>query len=120
MKTLGQCVEFVLKHRKGNAFKDYEEHHIASDLLMCSNEGTMFYAVNPVGELCGVVTAIANVDKKIMYVRDILAIERWVLPTFVRMFKERFPDYTITASRRCKERTYNTVRLVNKILSRKV
>jgi len=36
--TLKELVEYVLKNRKGNAFKDYNEHTIASCILRGTQE----------------------------------------------------------------------------------
>lgn len=112
--TLGQLVKFVLNNRRGKAFTGYSEHCIASGILRAARDGTMLYAISDkTNEPCGVVTAYADRDNKLMYVHDILTTEPWVLKTFVVEFSRRWPGYTIFGLRYGKEKRYNTGRLVN-------
>jgi len=97
--TLGELVKFVLEHRRGKAFYGYTEEHIAYNIYVASQEGTMQYAKNPEGEICGIVIACKDNESKIFYVQDMLTTETWVIKSFIKVFKERFSDYQIRAQR---------------------
>lgn len=124
--TLGQLVEFVLKNRRGKAFFNYTEPHIAYDIYHASQEGTMLYAVNDDGKLCGIVVASKVEEMRMMYVKDILTTEPWAIKRFVKMFKEGWPEYRLRAQRwRDAGKTkptlidYKTNKLCDKLLKQK-
>ena len=117
--TLGELVLYVLNNRKGNAFLNYPEHAIAGNILKASNDGTMLYAVNDNGEICGVVVGFNDVPNNLMYVNDILTTERWVLPKFIRQFKNMFPNHKLVGSSiGTGYLFYNTERLVKHFLAK--
>lgn len=97
--TLGELVKFVLKYRRGKAFLSYTEEHIAYNIYVAAQEGTIQYAKNSEGELCGIVIACKDDVSKILYIQDILTTETWVMKTFVKIFKERFGDCQLRAQR---------------------
>lgn len=114
--TLGELVNYVLQNRKGDAFKDYQEHQIAGGIKRAAEDGTMLYACRDDNSVCGIVTAFNNKATKTMHIHDILTTERWALRAFVGIFKKRFPEHTLAGLRSGKLMTYNTNKLCSKIM----
>jgi hypothetical protein len=114
--TIEQLVQYILKNRRGNAFKDYSQHLIENGIKIAYNQGTMLCAVNNDGEVCGIVIARAYHEQRIMDILDILTTEKWVLPKFVREFLARFPEYELTGLRDGIRVDYKTKALCNKIM----
>ena len=123
--TLGQLVEFVLKNRKGRAFYDCSEQHIAFDIWEAAKEGTMLYAVDNDKEICGIVVASKVEEMQMMFIKNILTTQPWAIKRFVEIFQQRYPDYRLRAQRwhgkdKPKMVDYKTERLCSKILNKKV
>lgn len=114
--TLGELVRYVLENRRGNAFRGYSELEIASGIKLASDNGTLLYAVDKDGTLCGVITAEDKTNENEMFIQDFLATESWVFPQFLIQFKEQWPNHTLAAKRYGRIITYNTDKLMNKIL----
>lgn len=114
--TLGELVKYVLENRKDNAFKDYEEHVIASGIKVASDLGTLLYACRDDGSVCGIIVCREDKENKKMYVTDVLTTERWVLPKFVQYFLAKYAGYTLTAKRNGEYVEYNTPRLCRSLL----
>ncbi len=112
--TLGELVEFVLKNRRGNAFKAYHESAIASGIIYAAENGTLRYACNSKGEVCGIVTAFAKDNT--LYIYDILTAEKWVFKEFIKVLKNEFVGYELSALRCGRQVKYNTNKLINLIL----
>lgn len=119
--TLGDIVRYVLKERKGNAFKDYSEENIASTILRGVKEETTLYSTRNNGSVCGVIVCFKEEKTKTMFVNDILTSEPWVIPNFVMHFVKHFPSYTLSAMRKGKLINYkNTHKLCDKLLKGKI
>lgn len=117
MVTLGELVDYVLKNRKGNAFRNYDEHTIASGIKRAADSRTLLYSCRDDGSLCGIIVCVEDESAKTMNVQDLLTTERWVLPKFVLYFREHFPGYKLAALRRDKPVIYNkTPELCNKLM----
>lgn len=115
--TLGQLVEYVLKYRKGNAFKDHLEHQIASGIKLASDSGTMLYCCRDDGTVCGIITCFEDAKNKVMYVNDALTTQKWVLSRFVTYFKHTYPDYILAARRKGNQVVYEkTDKLCNRLM----
>ena len=124
--TLGQLVQYVLKNRRGKAFFNYTEEHVAYEIYEAAKEGTMLYAVDERGEICGIVVASKVEEMQMMFIKDILTTKAWAIKRFVEIFKKGWPDYRLRAQRwRGTDKNkpelvdYKTERLCNKILTQK-
>lgn len=110
-------VEFVVKNRVGKkAFFKYTERQIKLQILDGLIQGTCFYSKDVEGKIDGVVTATLRDEGKVMYVLNILANHKNCIKNFFVMFKNRFPNFRLTALRRGKPVEYNVERLQKKLL----
>lgn len=121
MVTLGDLVLYVLNNRRGNAFKDYSEHDIASNILQAvNNNGILHYAVNDNGTICGIVVASRDEEAKKIFVDDILTTEDWVFKKFIEILRDNYSKYRIHAQRWKGTSPavvrYNVNKLINKVL----
>lgn len=114
--TIGDLVQYVLKHRKGNAFKDYNEYLIATGIENALYEGTLFYALREDGNICGIALGKWHESTKVMDVLEMLTTERWAFPAILKSFRQRFPDGNLIALRRWKPKVYNTNKFYKKVL----
>jgi len=114
--TLGELVQFVLANRTAKAFFAYDESTIASSILRAAQAGTLLYAKRVDGTPCGVVTAYADDKNKLMHIHDILTTEPWVLKSFVKEFRRRWPDYSLAGLRFGEQVYYNTNRLCRLVM----
>jgi len=112
--TYRDLLDFVKLNRKGNAFKDCDDDLICIGIKNAVDKGTYLVAVNHGLQICGL--AIGSIEGDELYVHEMLATEKWVLPFFIRRFKMLWPDCKLTAMRRMKYVSYNTPKLCNKIL----
>jgi len=117
MKTLGDLIKYVLKHRKGTAFIDEDERIIARDIVHASCDDTLLYYLDERDNICGIVVAIENSENKIMFIQNILTTDDRAIVEFIKIFKQKWPLHTIKAMRKGKPLTYNTPKLVNKLIS---
>jgi len=116
--TIQEAIDFILKNRKGNAFKGYSEDTIAQLLSETADTSTILTASNDNEEIVGVVCAIPYPRFKKLYIHDILTTEKWVLPEFVSYFLTNFSGWSLEAQRRNKIVEYNTMKLTDKLLKK--
>lgn len=111
-----ELLEYILANRKGKAFP-YQPDIIRTILCNCIIFNTLAYAVNDNGKVIGVVCCRKNEAKKKLFVDDILTTEPSALPVFIRIFTQTYPDYEIEGTTATgKFRTYNTSKLVRRLL----
>ena len=115
MKTLGDLIKYVLKHRKGNAFRDEDERTIARDIVHASCDDTLLYYLDERDNICGIVVAVEDSENKIMFIQNILTTDYRAIVEFIKMFKYKWPLHILKAMRKGKPMTYNTPKLVNKL-----
>lgn len=103
----GEMLEFILKHRRGDAFKDYSALEIFETLRFCAAVDGLACVTKPDGAIAGVVTAIPNHGEKQLRITNILCTEPIALVALIQTFYSSYPDYTLTAKRHGKECIYN-------------
>ena len=104
---LFKLVQFILKNRKGLAFKDWTEEDITVNLILrFSKQEASFSINNETKEINGVVLACANEPSKTLRVVNILTTEPGVMKTFIRRFQSIYPDFTIDYKHNEQERGY--------------
>lgn len=115
---INNLAAFVLKYRRGKAFVGWNYvglvYHFYDGLAVFPQ--TVAYSINEEGLINGVVLTRPQAGK-ILHVNHVLTTEPGALKKLILIFKERFPDYIISANRDEKFRLYNTTKLVNKIIS---
>lgn len=108
--TLNDAIEFILKYRKGGAFRGYTVEAIASSLV----NNTLHFVVED-GELTGVCTS-RIIPPETFHVVDILTTTNSAFLKLVRRFKQDYPTFKLEGVRRGKLKQYNTMRTINKFL----
>ena len=119
MKTLGDLVKFILNNRIGNAFKGCSEYEIATAITFGILDNTMLYSVDNEDNLNGVIICKEEPESKVMFVVDILTTNTGVIKSFVRIFKQRYPEHKLSAMRKGKHIIYSTDKLCSKLMKGK-
>ena len=96
---LGFIAEWIIKHRKGNAFKDYTFNKILAQLRYCSDHYSMLCVVDSFDNILGVVCCTINKEDKVCFVDDILTIHKDALRSMLQFFHENFPGYKLEGLR---------------------
>lgn len=91
--TIKYTVDWVIKNRKGYAFKDYDEARIASAILRGIKTGVFHYSLNDEGMLNGIVVG-DRIDLKTVIIHDILTLDKGVVKYFMKVFLRRFGSET--------------------------
>jgi len=115
MKTLGELIEYVLRNRKGNAFKGEDERTIARNIVHASCDDALLYYLDKEDNICGIVIAVEDNKNKIMFIQNILTTNERAIVEFIKIFKQKWPAHTIMAHRKGKPMTYNTTKLINRL-----
>ena len=116
MPTAGDLFDFVIKNKGSTTFMGMSEERIASMIMEGLKDETLFYAVNQHKQICGMILAIVDVEKRIVFVTENLAIKLSNLRIFAKMAKERWPEYKLEAIRHGSHRKFNTNKLYTKLI----
>lgn len=116
--TIEQTTDFIMQHRKGNAFKDMNQQQVAELLNRYADLDCVITSIGDNGEIVGVVCGIPYPKEKKIFIHNILAIKKGILEQFVAHFVLEYQGWSLEAYRRDKFVEYNTVKLMNKILHR--
>lgn len=114
--TLGEMIQFVLIHRRGNAFKHYTEREIANSIWWSAEGKSLRYACNGEGKLVGICTSFDDKEHSTLHIHDVLTIESWVFRVLIKSFRDSYPGYSLTGLRDGKLVRYNTPRFVSLVL----
>lgn len=115
--TLEQAVDWILEHRKGEAFKGMTGQQIGWCIERAVNCGGFAFTLNRQGRLIALICTTPNRVEKTLRVHHLIAIEEGAMRSLIERFVTLFSGYVITAKRRGKEVAYRTNRLV-KLLAR--
>lgn len=114
--TFGELYKWVLANKGIKTFMGYSNERIWWMLKEGIDEGTLLYNLNVNGSISGMILATKDVEKKILFVTENLAMSISTLRQFAKIAKERLPDYTLRAIRHCKERHWDTDKFYNKLI----
>ena len=92
MTTIGETVEWIIKNRRGRAFRGYSPFKILSCISECVDKETMVCISDPsgiVGVCCG------EIRDNTLYIHDILTIRSGIVKQMLSHFLKRFPGYTL-------------------------
>lgn len=115
--TVADLVKYVEENRKRNGFKDWTFSTLISRFNDGIDDKTLYYSLNHMSMVNGVVLGTLSADKKSIYVDSILTTSRDVLKQFVRQVSVIYPNINLCAHRHGVLVNYNTVKLKQKILS---
>lgn len=94
--TVKQMTDWILEHRKGDAFKDYPPNKIAGAISNATTNplGVFSYYTSDSGDVEGVVIG-EKIDRDIIFIHDILCLNHKALVVFLKKFIEFYPGYKI-------------------------
>ena len=95
MIRVSDLVEWILKNRKGTAFRGYSEEKIICEVVEGLENETMSYSLDASGQITGVVCGTKDASKKVFYCHDILVTKKGIVKDMMRVFMSLYPDYTI-------------------------
>lgn len=105
--TIKQMTDWIVEHRKGDAFKDYPHNKIATAIanaVKCPL-GVFSYYVSDEGVVEGVVLG-EKIQHDIIMIHDILCLNHKALITFLTRFIEFYPDYKICGKAHGRDRIF--------------
>jgi len=106
-------VQWIIKNRTGNAFKDFTAYEIASTLQKAAKEQVLGIIQDQYNTICAVVTGFRVDEEKIIYLTHVLG--RGYLKILLNLFVHRYPGWTLQAKRKGRIITYNTEKLMRRI-----
>ena len=116
--TIGKAVEYVLKNKRGYAFKDCTERHIASLIIKCDKLGGVVTLTNENDKMVGIACFIPYPTTKTIYVHDMVTTSKNALACFMTYFINHYPNWHLEAMRRGKFVEYDTLRFLTKVLTK--
>lgn len=94
-KPLSEIVDWIIKNRKGNAFKDYSKEKIECELYESIFFCIFRLALDHDGNIIGVVCGNRDINKKQIYVHDILSTKEGIVQMFLNDCHKCYPDYQL-------------------------
>ncbi len=114
--NIEDATKFVLANRKGNAFRDWQEHQIAHSIRIAIDKGTFAYVADREGNLTGLIVA-SLIMEDVLFIENVLTTDKEALKMLVIHFQQSFPNHLLMAKRKGKTKLYkNTQRLCHLIL----
>lgn len=110
--------EFVLKNKGAKTFMGYSDAEIFDmlvDHLAQNDKFCLYYAVNEKCELVGVILFEVNLEDKMIFVTENLAMSLATLRQFAKMAKSRFPGFTLQWLKYGKLKQFNTEKFYRKL-----
>lgn len=93
--NIEQIVEWIMNNRTGAAFKDYSKEKIILQLWESSFYCVFRAAFDEQGNLIGVVCGTRDINRKQIFIDDILVTKPHVVRLFIESCNEAYPDYEI-------------------------
>jgi hypothetical protein len=104
---LGEIAQWILKNRKGNAFRGYSLNNIMGQLRYCVDHFSMLCVTNEHNDIVGVVCAKINREDKTCFIDDILTTDQEAIKVMLHVFHENFPGYRLEGFRKNKQKRFN-------------
>ena len=115
MISIGNIADWILRNRKNKTFKNQTFEQICHLLTYCANNLTML-CITEDNSIVGVVCCKKNIDTKVMFVYEILALKSGIIKQMLQWFRLNYPQYTLEAKRHGRFVKYiNVNKLINKI-----
>lgn len=111
--TIGTLAEWVIKHKRGDAFKDDTLENVICGLQTDVANNELTYVLDDLGEPIGLMTFTQNPEEKTLFVRNILITKHTALMIFAQHFLQHFNGWDITGNRNNVQVTYDSHRLIN-------
>lgn len=113
--VVGHVVAWVVKNRRGAAFKDYTRNKIYAEVMESIESEVFRYTFDDKG-LTGVVCGVKDDDKKHIYIYDILTTSKGALKALLKTANQSFPNYEIFGKVRSRKRHFKSLdNLIKKV-----
>lgn len=112
-QTVGTLAEWVIKNRRGDAFKDDTLDNVIAGLQDDITNNELTYVLNDSGEPIGLMTFTQNPEEKTLFVKNILITKHTALVIFAQHFLQHFNGWDISGNRNNVQVTYDSHRLIN-------
>jgi hypothetical protein len=97
---INRLVDWIMDHRFGNAFRGYSKETIVQEIVEGSMNGTLMYYLDEDDQIVGVAVGRRDDRKRNIHVYDVLTTMPGILKIFIVEFTRRYPQYSVTGSRR--------------------
>lgn len=106
--TIGQVAQWILEHRKKDAFVEYSSTDILRELVACVNNNSMLVVSSCDGKrIVGVVTYEKRY--KTIFIHNILTTEVGVIKHMLQEFLKQYPGFGIEAQRHLKLKQFKNI-----------
>lgn len=113
--TIGDLYNFVLLNKGTKTFIGYSNERVFQMLMEGIQDQSLYYETGLDGKIQGMILAIIDHDRKLVFVSENLAMCLQTLKNFATKCRMTYPGYTIEAYRHGKPRIFNTEKLYNKL-----
>lgn len=117
--TLIEVVSFILRYRRGNAFKDETPDELKTLLSIAVEQHCMLVDSDDFGKINGVIIAHPFVDYNRLHIHGILCNSSKCLANFAYWLQQHVErrNWTLTATRRGKLVEYRTQSLLKRLVT---
>lgn len=88
-------VDWVKKHRTGDAFKSYEDEDIIRHIVNSIRQDVFRLRIDECKNIIGIVCGARDDANKVIFIHDILTTRHGVVKQFLTECIEKYPDYEI-------------------------
>jgi hypothetical protein len=113
--TLGELYEFIIANKGTRTFMGLSDDQIKGMLIIGLRDNMMLVALDSNNKISGTLLAAKDVEKKILFITENLAMNMANLRMFAKIAKQRFIGYKMEAIRQGGYRKFNTDKLYNKL-----
>jgi len=114
--TAGQLLDFVLENKGDKVFRNLSKEEIAGLLVEGLRDETIYFSETSDGKITGMILAYRIPERKVMFVRENLAMNLRNLTLFAKKLAITYPGWSIEALRHGALRQFNTSKLYKKLI----
>lgn len=103
--TIYEVINWIMKHRTGDAFKDYSHNKIANEIINSIKHECFRIEVNYKEEIIGVVCGEKFKEAHCILIHDVLTIHPDALKKFWSIYLNKYPDWSLVAGHKGKMKT---------------
>lgn len=105
------AVEFIIRYRRDKVYRGFSYREIVEDVVDAIRHNAFGWIMDRQGQIVGIVSGEPDPARRVLHIRHFLAIAP-VLKEFAALYRQHYPGWTITGTRRGKATTYNTNRFM--------
>lgn len=114
--SVGDLADWILEHRKGDAFPGYDWHDLVDDIERCIDENSLVVAAEG-DKIYGVCCGELDTERRVYHAANIITITPRAMIVMIQRFHELFPKYEVRVKRKGKDRILNnTEKTLNRLV----